>query len=206
MEIQTSFIPKKSLAASGGGGGRRPVGVLLLLSILVFVTAALVHAGAWLYESQLEGSIANKRDMLKKAEAAFDPGILEVLNRLDAKITAAQGNGQSSGLLVRHITLLPLIEYLERATLPSVRFRSFKYEYSDSAPIGLKLTGVAQNYKSVALQSDVFTASGTARPLNDIVFSDLNLDAQGGVGFNFTATVDPRLLSYREVIKQAQGL
>ncbi len=205
MEIQTSFIPKKSLATSSHGP-RQPVGLLLLLSILIFATAGLVHLGVWLYGSQLENQITAKRDQLKKAEAAFDPGILDVLNRLDAKITAASGDRQNAGLLAKHISLVPLLDYLEQSTLPSIRFRSMKYTYSDSGPIDLKLTGVAGNYKSIALQSDVVSAPGTSRVLRDLIFSDLNLDTQGGVSFNFSATVDPQIVSYREGAKRAAGL
>lgn len=206
MEIQTSFIPKKSLASSGGIVGRRPVGLLLLVGLLVFVTAALVHAGAWFYHAQLGLSIKSKREMLKKAEASFDPGILEALNRLDAKISAAMGNVGEDGLLAKHITLLPLLSYLEANTLPSVRYRSLKYSWSDRGPVDLKLTGVAQSYKSVALQSDAYSAVGSTRPLREVVFSDLNLDNQGGVAFNLAATVDPQLLAYREVVKRTPGL
>ena len=205
MDIKTSFIPKKSLS-SGASGPHRPVGLLLLLAILIFATAGLVHLGAWLYASQLESSITAKRDQLKKAEAAFDPGILDVLNRLDAKITAAEGDGKNSGLLAKHISVIPLLDYLQQTTLPSIRFRSMKYTYNDNGPIDLKFTGVAQNYKSIALQSDVVSAPGTTRVLRDLVFSDLNLDNQGEVSFNFSATVDPTILSYREGAKRDAGL
>ena len=144
--------------------------------------------------------------MLKKAEQAFDPGILEALSRLDAKITTMEGNTKAPGLLAKHITLLPLLDYLERTTLPSIRFRSFKYSHSNANAVDLKMTGQAQNYKSVALQSEQFTAPGSVHNFSNLVFSDLNLDTDGSVNFNFSASVDASLLSYRNSAKQQAGL
>ena len=208
MEIQTSFIPKKSLTAQPTQAGSRPVGLLLLLAVLIFVAAVLVHGGVLLYGAQLDKSIKGNTAQLRLAEQRFDPGILDLMSRLDAKITIVEGASKTpgNGLLAKHITLLPLLDYMERTTLPSVRYRSFKFNANDNGSISVKMTGQARSYTSVALQSGEYTKAGAATNFHDLVFSDLNLDNDGTVNFNFSATVDPLLTSYSQVAKKQAGL
>jgi len=181
------------------------VGLLLLLSILIFLTAALVHGGAFLYEKQLQSSIAGKKEQLSRAEEAFDPGFLELLDRLATKINILQGppGSTAGGLLGRHVSLIPFLNYLERTTLPTVRFRTFRLVALPGGMADLKMTGLAENYSSVALQSAEYTRRDSPQYYRDIVFTDLNLDQLGKVTFNFSASVDPFLLSYHEAVKFA---
>jgi len=202
-EIKTSFIPKKSLGPAPTKAGSRPVGLLMLLAILLFVTAALVHGGAFLYEKQIELSIKGKQEQLKKAEAAFDPGLLELLDRLASKIDIIQGSQGSNGggLLGRHVTLIPLFGYLESTTLPTVRFKNLQYNLQSDGTAKIKMSGLARDYSSVALQSAEYTRRDAPQYFREIVFTDLNLDPLGSVTFNFSATVVPELLSYHEAVK-----
>ena len=96
------------------------MGLLLLLAVLIFVAAVVVHGGVLLYTAQLM-LLSKARKYSLRSREAFDPGVLELLNRLDAKISVAEGReATGTGLLSKHITLLPLMDYLE-----NVAFRSF---------------------------------------------------------------------------------
>jgi hypothetical protein len=57
--------------------------------------------------------------------------------------------------------------------------------------------GIASSFSSVALQSDIF---GENKFIQEPIFSNLNLDSKGDVIFDFSAFVDPRLLSYSDSI------
>ncbi|MBI5138490.1 MAG: hypothetical protein HZA95_01680 [Candidatus Vogelbacteria bacterium] len=203
MEIQTSFIPKKTLAGPTGAvkAGRRPVGLVLFVAVILFLAAVLTHGGVWLFSMQLDNSIANKKDQLKIAEKSFDPGTLEMMSRLNTKITAAMGKKNSGGLLSRHITLIPALQYLEQTTLTSIRFKGLTYNYGVNGLIEIKMTGQARDYESIASQSAEYIKPGAQKYFSDIVFSDLNLSPDGSVTFNFSADADPALFSYHESIK-----
>jgi hypothetical protein len=59
------------------------------------------------------------------------------------------------------------------------------------------MKGRAKSYASVALQSDVFAEIPF---LKEQLFENPNLDPQGNVTFDYSAEVDPSLLSYVEAL------
>ena len=61
----------------------------------------------------------------------------------------------------------------------------------------VKTSGIAVGYKSVALQSDLFTKN---KNLIDPVFSNLSLDNSGNVVFDLEFSVDPSLVNYKTML------
>ncbi len=68
---------------------------------------------------------------------------------------------------------------------------------TDTSGFSVKLSGVAEDYKSIALQADVFN-SDKGRSFKNVVFSNLARDKNGNVTFDLQFTVDPSLLSYEK--------
>jgi len=69
-----------------------------------------------------------------------------------------------------------------------------------NAPVLIKMSGAAIGYRSVALQSDLFTKS---KSFIDPIFSNLTLDNSGNVLFNLDFTVDPTFINYQNIILRA---
>ena len=66
----------------------------------------------------------------------------------------------------------------------------------------IKMSGVAVGYRSIALQSDLFTRN---KNLIDPVFSNLTLDNTGNVLFDLEFSVDPSFVDYKQMLLTTQG-
>lgn len=192
-QVQASFIPKKPLDT-----GIRPrgagFGLLFLIALLVFI-ASIVAAGAvFLYQQYLQNAIASKSNSLTLAEGAFDPSTIEDLLRLDSRINNAES------LLAKHVAPSALFDFLSQQTLQNVSFSSFDYELQSDGSATLSLTGQADSFSTVALQSDQF---GASQALKDVVFSNISVDQTGKIAFSVQATVEPALLLYSNALSGA---
>jgi len=191
-QFKTSFIPKKNLAPKQTR--KKSFGVSGLLSLIsaVLVGGILVLAGlTFLYQQYLERTIEQKKQELAVQQERFQPALIDSLLDLDARLRAAET------ILNNHVAPSQLFALLERTTLQSVQFTSFQYS-DNGGRIGLTLDGRSRSFSTVALQSESF---GAERSLRDQVFAGLNLDAEGNVIFSFNATVDPRLVSYSDLVR-----
>lgn len=173
------------------------MGILFVVAMLLFLGSGMVYLGAYAYSLSISGNIAALKNSLDQKKKTFDVTTLTELSKTDARLAAA------ADILAKHRTLAPLFETLDYYTLQSVRFRSFKLDAStEGKPITIEMKGDAASYSSIALQSDAFSESGK---LNNIIFSELNLDERGRVIFLFTANVDPSLLSYVSYVESLGG-
>ncbi len=182
--VPTSFIPKKPLVgeASRGGGG-----LLVLLAVLIFVASILAAGGAFAYGQYLNSALVDKNESLKKAEGAFDTASIIDLSRLDIRL------GQARELLQSHVAPSGVFTFLSATTLERVQFTSLNLAVAPDGSAKILLTGVADSFSSLALQSDQFS---TAKVLRDVVFSGISTGATGFVQFSVSANVDPSILSY----------
>jgi hypothetical protein len=166
---------------------------LTLLSLLIFVLSLFAGGGVFLYGQYLENSITAKAESLRRAEGAYDPGVIEDLIRMDARITEARV------LMQKHVAPTALFTFLSTATLESVQFTSFDYGLESDGAASISLDGIAKSFSAVALQSDNF---GASRVLRNVIFSDISVGQSGAVTFKVTAKVDPSLLLYQKTLTQ----
>lgn len=185
-KVQTSFIPKKPFS-SGTAVRPRGVSIFMLLGVALFIITIFLGGAVFLYERYLTGAIASKNAQLERARAAFEPALIEDLKRMSGRIALARD------ILNNHLAPSAIFSLLEQSTLTTVRFRSFTYALSGSKAT-IVMRGEARSFADVAVQSDTFTGG---RRLRDIVFSNLNLDSSGHIAFDFSATLDPSLILYR---------
>lgn len=188
----TSFIPKKPLVgeASSGGGG-----LVILLAVLIFVISLVAAGGAFAYGKYLDSSLAAKDSSLKKAEGAFDTASIVDLSRLDVRLAEARK------LLEAHVAPSGVFTFLSATTLERVQFTSLSLDISADGSGKILLSGIADSFSSLALQSDQF---GAAKVLRDVVFSGITTEAAGRVQFTVSANVDPSILSYAKQNSAAQ--
>jgi len=188
-EPKQSFIPKKTLAEQGKKR-RRGFGLFFGVSLIIFVITVATAVATYSYQSFLGNRIANMTQSLERAKQAFEPALILELKRLNARINSAEG------ALAGHVAPSEFLALLEQSTLKNVQFTRFEYQVSgDVAQISLN--GIARNYSSVALQSDVF---GNSKFIKNPIFSNLGLDQNGNITFDVVADVDASLILYRESI------
>ncbi len=184
---QTSFIPKKPLVVTPSQYQARGVSIVVLVSVIIFVTTAALAGGVFVYKNILKNDIANMQESLARARSAFEPELIEKLQRLDKRMMAAQI------ILHDHLATSALFDVLSRATLQTVRFTGFQVGIDEKRSVVVNMRGQARDYQSVALQSDQF---GKTKGIRNPVFSGLTLDSFGRVQFEVTFNVDPALVSY----------
>ncbi|HUD02715.1 MAG TPA: hypothetical protein VMR46_01670 [Candidatus Paceibacterota bacterium] len=185
-QVQSSFIPKKSLDISATRS-ESSFGLLFLIALLVFITSLVAAGGSFAYTQYLNSAIASKSQSLALAEGAFDPGTIQDLVRLDSRLN------QSKTLLASHVAVSGVFAFLSQQTLANVSFGNFEYDLNPDGTAKITMTGTADSFSTVALQSDQF---GGNKLLKDVVFSGITVNTDGSVGFTVTANVDPSVLSY----------
>jgi hypothetical protein len=188
---QGSFIPKQSLAAAGRGGG---MGLFFLVALLIFVMSILAAGASFAYEQLLNKRIADKDDQLRLAEGAFNPGTIQDLVRMDQRL------GQAQTLLGKHVAPSALFYFLSTITLERVQLTALDYSLQQDGTADITLSGSADSFSTVALQSDQF---GSSKVLRDVIFSGINVTESGRVNFSVNASADGALISYSKNLQQS---
>lgn len=194
-KFKTSFIPKQSIPKDGGAPSVQrqvrpnPSGsIVFFIGLIVMIVTVGSAAGVFLWKQFLETSISEKAATLERARDAFQPRLIQDLERLDRRITAAET------LLDQHLAPSALFDLLANTTLTSVQFNSLSLNLAgdNGSPITLEMDGNALDFDSVALQSDVF---GSNRFITDPIISGLDV-AGDLVSFNVSAEIGDRFLEY----------
>jgi hypothetical protein len=194
-KFQPSFIPKKTETPLTMG--QRPHGgngILYSVGVILFTVAVIGSIGAFAYEKYLGGRISKMKVSLEEARAALDPELIAELSRSQARIESAKE------LLSRHVALTTLFSLLESLTLQSVRYTNFSYSSLGDRGILVSLLGEARDYKSVALQSEILSQNPYVK---DPGFSNLDLNEDGNVTFEFKAHIAPDFLLYEKAFESA---
>lgn len=191
--FQTSFIPKKPMVPERTVRSR-PLGLLTILSLLVFFTVLIATGALYFYKETLAKSIANMENDLRKAETRFEPEAISKFELLNRRLNA----GKTA--LDRHVAISPIFKALEEVTMKSVRYNKFSYSLEGNANTKMivKLDGIASDYRSIALQSDLYSQS---KYFKNPIFSNLSLDNKGSVNFDLEFTVDPVFVDYKKLVE-----
>jgi len=186
----TSFIPKKPTTPVAQRRRGTVINVFFLIALIIFLGTVSVAVGVFLYQKVVTQNLEEKGNQLVEARAAFEPALIEDLATMDNRIQAAQE------VLHGHLALSAFFELLEQSTLKSVQFDNFTYTATPDGRISIGMKGRGQSFSSVALQSDIF---GKDPFIQNPLFSNLDIDEQGHVIFDFAAALDPILVSYRSL-------
>lgn len=189
-KFQTSFIPKKIYEEPKGG-----VNLLTLISAIVFAATLVGYGGIYFYSANIDSQLKSADETVQKNRDAFDVPFIMTMERLDARIEAGKK------LLSSHIALSPVFALFQANMLKTIRFDSLNYSYSPQK-ITVVAKGQAESYQAIAFQSELFADN---RQISDVIFSDFNLDNSGNITFTFGATVDPRLVSYSDLVSSGSG-
>ncbi len=192
-DFQTSFIPKKPMVEERAVASR-PVGLLTILSIFIFISIVVVSGGLYFYKGILAKNITQMQNDLNLAQNRFERSKITQLQVLDKRLSS------SNEILANHIAVSPIFDVLSRETLKNIRYTKFSYDFSGekNAKVDVKMSGQAIGYRSIALQSMLFSTN--AKELIDPVFSNLSLDNNGNVLFDLEFSVDPSFVDYKQML------
>ncbi|MFH1200866.1 MAG: hypothetical protein V1484_00860 [bacterium] len=192
QNFQTSFIPKKPIIKEDAISSRS-VSIFLVISLFILFTVLLATGGLYFYKGMAVKKITDLENTLNLAKNRFEPSKITELKILDKRLNAA------SEILSKHLTVIPIFKALEQLTMKTVRFTKFSYSLGteEKTVIGVKMSGVAIGYRSIALQSDLFAKN---KNLIDPIFSNLMLDNSGNVVFDLEFSVDPSFVNYKQTM------
>lgn len=190
--LQTSFIPNKNitgLSQDESGGG-----IVSVIGITLFVITVVASIGVYGYQKYLESTIANMDGELSSARETLDPALISQITQTNTQFISA------NELIAKHQVPSSFFSLLQSLTLKTVRFSSLSYSIGKTGLVEIKMKGSARSYATVAQQAKVF---GDSPLFIAPQFSNLDLDKNGDVVFNFQAQIDKKVTSYEVFINGA---
>jgi len=186
--FQTSFIPKKPMAASSRPFTKEPRSLFSYIAIFLLISSLLASGGLFLYKAYLN----NKKDISSKSltevRGSFEKATIEELEEYNSRTNII------NELLNKHIVLTPLFKLLEENTIPSIQYTNFEQQEKGGS-YKVQINGLATDYRAIAMQADVFNTP-KGQMLENVVFSNLAKTKSNNVSFDLEFSVNPSLLYY----------
>jgi len=196
--FQTSFIPKKPIN-SPETKIRQPKSFFFVISVILLILTILSSVGFLLYKNYLTDQRDALSSGLLKSRDSFDQSTINELERFDNRAGAAKA------LLSNHDVFSPVFSLLNKLTVPTIQYKKFDLSLNNDNKFEVQLSGIAQDYKSIALQSDALNNAQNPY-FKNVIFSDLNKDKDNNVVFNLDFILDPSLISYEKNFSLKQAL
>ena len=191
--FQTSFIPKKPLNSTNNSSKyKAPIGILPVIASIVLAVVIASSIGLYFYKNYLENKKNNLSTSISQIKDGFDQKVIGDLELFDKKISTAKD------VLSSHLVLSPMFSLLGDLTLPSIQYTSFEHQVTDKG-FSVQISGLARDYKSIAMQADVFNGDD-GHYFKNVIFSNLVKDKNNNVTFDLEFNVDPSILSYENNI------
>lgn len=189
-QFTTTFIPKKPMVpeAAASAPVSRPVGFLSSMSVVIFFVTLLISGGVWFWQRYESQRVSELADSVTKAQKRFEPSFITKLQVLDRQLRNAQT------LVKNHTVVSPVFDLLEASTIKPVQFTKFDLSSDDAKGVSVKMSGIADGYRSIAQQSD---SLGSSTFLKDAIFSNFFLNQQGRVSFDLSFGVRPDFLNFQ---------
>lgn len=194
-KFQTSFIPKKPIIQEQ----RITTGVnlFLLISIIVFLISASIAGWVFWEKKSLVIKIENEKSIINKNKDSLNKDSVSIENfvELNTRIET------SKTLLAKHISVLPVFDFLQKLVLKNVRFNSFVFSVAGSDGSGadkikVDVSGKAADWRTMASQVDEFSKPEWKRIVKEPKVSNLSLASDGSIVFLFSAILSPDFVNY----------
>lgn len=196
-----SFIPKSSSDKPKQRVIFQQAGLsfFMKVSVFLFVASLLSFGGAYYYKSAIAGQIEDLTISLERAKAAFDPELINEIERLTADIAVAEK------ILGEHRLPSGIFNIIEDVAHDDVKFSRFDYSFTPSSAsisgipgtankgfsgssIRVTITGEAKDYTTLAEQSKIMENS---QKVGAFSFSNFVLSDSGGVSFDLNMVLNP---------------
>lgn len=185
--FQTSFIPKKPVISDKTI--KTPKSLLLIILTFLLIVSVLVSIGLFLYKNYLIKQKESYSTELSVVRESFEKDTIEELALFDKRTESAKD------ILNDHIVLSPVFVLLGQITIPSIQYTSFSHQ-NDEDNFVVEIEGLAKDYRSIALQANMFNAE-KSHSFENVLFYNLTKDKSNNINFNLKFNVKPALLSYQ---------
>ncbi len=189
--FQTSFIPKRSVNFTQEEKSKSK-SVFTILSTILLIIMVISSIGFFFYKNYLNKQKESLSASLLIARDSFEKDTISQLELFDKRINITKD------ILNGHIILSPMFKLLGNLTIPSIQYTKFEHR-TENDGFHVNLSGISSDYRSIALQADVFNTT-KSRYFKNVIFSNLTKDKKNYVTFDVSFTVDPTLLSYEKNI------
>lgn len=206
-KFQTSFIPKKTpppigLTGSSPAARRQKSSILMTLGTAFFLLSLAAAAGSYGWKYYLISAQSSYKKQLAQRKEQFNLDLIEQLKQVNIKITLARQ------LMTNHIAASQVFDAISRLTVEKVQFLDLELSAGQGEGIGnseinIKMRGNGSNYSTVAFQSDVLgqlEQYGLRKVVKNPILSDPNQNDKGIVSFQFSASIDPKAISYEKSV------
>ena len=190
--IPTSFVPHMASAE------HRPsrADAASIFGIIAYTVLGIVFAlalGVFFYGRILAGNKITKDAALAQAEAAIDPATVASFVQLRDRLTSSQT------LLGSHVAFSGFFAALQSLLPSTVRFTALHVSLDASRVAKVDGTGVAKSFNALSAASGAFAVDGR---IKDVIFSKISINRDSSVSFGFSATLDPKLVTFSPTATQ----
>lgn len=190
--FQTSFIPKKPIIAPTDYKEKTSIGLFGVFAIIILIVVIIASGALFFYKDYLSGKRDNLSSSLSKTRDNFDEKTIKELEAYSKRTISAKN------VLNNHIVISPLFKLIEDITIPQIQYTKFEHS-SDKNIFTVKMSGISKDYKSIALQADMFNNEKNGY-FKNVIFSNLTRNFGENVNFDVEFSIDPSLLSYEKNI------
>ena len=197
QEFRTTFIPKKPIVqatVSSSIPTSKPVGIVFVVSLLIFIISLAIGGGVYAYKKYLEQQVDELAVSLEKVQKNLDPNAIKEFSVMDKRLR------NSEILLNQHEVVFPVFNVLGATTLPTVRYTKLDVAFSETGDLDVALSGESDGYRSIALQSQALAQNAD---LKDTIFSNFVVTPKGRVSFDLSFTVPKSDLAFAKNITAA---
>ena len=195
-KFQTSFIPKKPIGSTVSPSSNISAGGSLFSSIatVVFVITLLTSGALFVYKNILSGQVEQYDKEINDASNAIQPQKIQDLIDANSRVTVTKT------LLDNHVVVSKLLTLLNDLTIKRIRFTSLNY-INKNKESSLSISLEAQTYNALVQEQSLLKSNEF---IKNPVFSNFSLGDNGFITVDFSATVDPSLVSYKKSVELSQ--
>lgn len=188
--FQTSFIPKKPITSVVSY--REPTSLFSIIAAFILFVSIVAPIGLYFYKTFLTNNKASLSAQLLSSRGSFEKETIDQLNLFNKRIEV------SKQVLSKHIILSPIFTLLGSITIPSIQYTKFT-QLTNLTGFSVDMEGLASDYKSIAVQSDIFSST-KGSSFKNVLFYNLTKDKNNNISFSLKFDIDPSILNYQNNI------
>ncbi len=188
--IPTSFVPKQPISTQNRQFLRGGNNVFLITAVVILIITLLLAAGTFAYVLFLHSEENAKGEQVITAQKSVNQDAVTQLVRLQKRLDAA------AAVMNQHVALTQFFTLLSAITAQGVHFDGITIDVADDRSATISMTGVAQDFNTLAYQSNVFASQ---KYIKSAIFSNIAVNKGNNVSFSLTANLDPALVKESSV-------
>lgn len=198
--VKSSFIPKTPLTDTSRTVQKKGFGVFASTIIFLFIATVLCYGYVYIQTKKVVAQKAEYTMRIEKARKEIGTDFVGDMVALQKKISSVKK------LLENHVAVSPIFFAIQDTTVQKVQYTDFSYTFGkgggvEGTPtmVAVTMSGVAPDYKTIALQTDAFSQSSF---IQDPIISDIkNDELTKTVSFKLEFKVDPQDVSYEKMFE-----